>query len=332
MQSTGKIAIMGGGSWATALAKLALNNEQKILWYMRRDDRIADFIRDGHNPAYLTDVAFDPSRIEFSSDINYVANEADTIVLATPSPYLKSHLEKLTADISNKFIVTAIKGIVPDENLIVTDYFKQAYGVDGSNMAVIGGPCHAEEVALERLSYLTVGCQDIERARSFAKALSCDKLRTIVSSDVDGIEYCAVLKNVYAIASGVCQGSRFGDNFQAMLISNALKEMSHFLQAASPEIVRDMSDSVYLGDLLVTAYSRFSRNHNFGTMIGRGYSVKAAQVEMDMIAEGYYGTKCMHEVNTRYEVPMPILDCMYEILYKRTSVKKAIARMADTFL
>ena len=323
---------MGGGSWATALAKLVLNNEQKILWYMRRDDRIADFIRDGHNPAYLTDVAFDPSRIEFSSDINYVANEADTIVLATPSPYLKSHLEKLTADISNKFIVTAIKGIVPDENLIVTDYFKQAYGVDGSNMAVIGGPCHAEEVALERLSYLTVGCQDIERARSFAKALSCDKLRTIVSSDVDGIEYCAVLKNVYAIASGVCQGFRCGDNFQAMLVSNALKEMSHFLQAASPEIVRDMSDSVYLGDLLVTAYSRFSRNHNFGTMIGRGYSVKAAQVEMDMIAEGYYGTKCMHEVNTRYEVPMPILDCMYEILYKRTSVKKAIARMADTFL
>ncbi|MBR5003815.1 MAG: NAD(P)H-dependent glycerol-3-phosphate dehydrogenase [Bacteroidaceae bacterium] len=332
MQSTGKIAIMGGGSWATALAKLVLNNEQKILWYMRRDDRIADFIRDGHNPAYLSDVAFDPSRIEFSSDINYVANEADTIVLATPSPYLKSHLEKLTADISNKFIVTAIKGIVPDENLIVTDYFKQAYGVDGRNMAVIGGPCHAEEVALERLSYLTVGCQDIERARSFAKALSCDKLRTIVSSDVDGIEYCAVLKNVYAIASGVCQGFRCGDNFQAMLVSNALKEMSHFLQAASPEIVRDMSDSVYLGDLLVTAYSRFSRNHNFGTMIGRGYSVKAAQVEMDMIAEGYYGTKCMHEVNTRYEVPMPILDCMYEILYKRTSVKKAIARMADTFL
>ncbi|MBO7292159.1 MAG: glycerol-3-phosphate dehydrogenase, partial [Bacteroidaceae bacterium] len=218
------------------------------------------------------------------------------------------------------------------ENLIVTDYFKQAYGVDGSNMAVIGGPCHAEEVALERLSYLTVGCQDIERARSFAKALSCDKLRTIVSSDVDGLEYCAVLKNVYAIASGVCQGFRCGDNFQAMLVSNALKEMSHFLQAASPEIVRDMSDSVYLGDLLVTAYSRFSRNHNFGTMIGRGYSVKAAQVEMDMIAEGYYGTKCMHEVNTRYEVPMPILDCMYEILYKRTSVKKAIARMADTFL
>lgn len=332
MQSTGKIAILGGGSWATALAKLVLNNEERILWYMRRDDRIADFIRDGHNPAYLSDVAFDPSRIDFSSNLNAVVHEADTLLLATPSPYLKSHLEKLTVDVKNKFIVTAIKGIVPDENLIVTDYFKQVYGVPDEMMAVIGGPCHAEEVALERLSYLTVGCQDMERARSFAMALSCNKLRTIVSSDVIGIEYCAVLKNVYAIASGVCQGSRCGDNFQAMLVSNALKEMSHFLQAVSPDVVRDMSDSVYLGDLLVTAYSRFSRNHNFGTMIGRGYSVKAAQVEMDMIAEGYYGTKCMHEVNSKYEVPMPILDCMYDILYRRTPVKKAIARMADTFL
>lgn len=332
MQPIGKIAIMGGGSWATALAKLVLNNEEKILWYMRRDDRIADFIRDGHNPAYLTDVAFDPNRIDFSSDINAVVEQADTLLFATPSPYLKSHLEKLTTSLKDKFLVTAIKGIVPDENLIVTDYFKQMYGVSDDMLAVIGGPCHAEEVALERLSYLTVGCQDIERARSFAQALSCNKLRTIVSSDVIGIEYCAVLKNVYAIASGVCQGARCGDNFQAMLTSNALKEMSHFVQAASPDLVRDMSDSVYLGDLLVTAYSRFSRNHNFGTMIGRGYSVKSAQVEMDMIAEGYYGTKCMHEVNAKYEVAMPILDCMYDILYRRAPVKKAIARMADTFL
>lgn len=332
MQPIGKIAIMGGGSWATALAKLVLNNEEKIMWYMRRDDRIADFIRDGHNPAYLTDVAFDPNRIEFSSDINEVVDKADTLLFATPSPYLKSHLEKLTTDLKDKFIVSAIKGIVPDENLIVTDYFKQVYGVSDDMLAVIGGPCHAEEVALERLSYLTVGCHDVERARSFAQTLSCNKLRTIVSSDVIGIEYCAVLKNVYAIASGVCQGARCGDNFQAMLTSNALKEMSHFIQAASPDLVRDMSDSVYLGDLLVTAYSRFSRNHNFGTMIGRGYSVKSAQVEMDMIAEGYYGTKCMHEVNAKYEVAMPILDCMYDILYRRASVKKAIARMADTFL
>ncbi len=332
MQPIGKIAVLGGGSWATALAKLVLNNEENILWYMRRDDRIAEFQRDGHNPAYLTDVAFDPARIEFSSDINEIVSKADTLLLATPSPYLKSHLEKLTTDISKKFIVTAIKGIVPDENMIVTDYFKQAYGVSNDMLAVIGGPCHAEEVALERLSYLTVGCENVERARCFASALSCNKLRTIVSTDVIGIEYCAVLKNVYSIAAGICMGMRCGDNFQAMLVSNALKEMSHFLNAVSPDTPRDMSDSVYLGDLLVTAYSRFSRNHNFGTMIGRGYSVKSAQVEMDMIAEGYYGTKCMHEVNTKYEVPMPILDCVYDILYRRAPLKKTIARMSDTFL
>lgn len=180
MQPTGKIAIMGGGSWATALAKLVLNNEERILWYMRRDDRIADFIRDGHNPAYLSDVAFDPSRIDFCTDINAVVNEADTLLFATPSPYLKSHLEKLTASLKDKFVVSAIKGIVPDENLIVTDYFKQVYGVSDDMVAVIGGPCHAEEVALERLSYLTVGCKNTELARSFAKALSCNKLRTII--------------------------------------------------------------------------------------------------------------------------------------------------------
>lgn len=332
MQPTGKIAIMGGGSWATALAKLVLNNEENILWYMRRDDRIEDFKRDGHNPAYLTDVAFDPDRIEFSSNINEVVDKADTLVLATPSPYLKSHLEKLTTSLKNKFVVTAIKGIVPDENLVVSSYFKQVYDVPNNMVAVIGGPCHAEEVALERLSYLTVACEDVERARSFASVLSCNKLRAIVSTDVIGIEYCAVLKNVYAIASGICSGMRYGDNFQAMLVSNALKEMSHFLSAVSPEITRDMSNSVYLGDLLVTSYSRFSRNHNLGTMIGRGYSVKSAQVEMDMIAEGYYGTKCMHELNSKYEVPMPILDCVYDILYRRASIHKTIARMADTFL
>lgn len=332
MQPTGKIAILGGGSWATALAKLVLNNEENILWYMRRDDRIADFKRDGHNPAYLTDVAFDPDRIEFSSDINEVVSNADTLLLATPSPYLKSHLEKLTTDLRSKFIVTAIKGIVPDENMVVTEYFKQVYGVANDRVAVIGGPCHAEEVALEKLSFLTVACEDVERARSFAATLSCNKLRTIVSTDVIGIEYCAVLKNIYAIAAGICLGMRCGDNFQAMLVSNALKEMSHFLNAVSADTTRDMSDSVYLGDLLVTSYSRFSRNHNFGTMIGRGYSVKSAQIEMDMIAEGYYGTKCMHELNARYEVPMPILDCVYDILYRRASIHKTIARMADTFL
>lgn len=234
MPIPGKIAIMGGGSWATALAKLALNNADNILWYMRRDDRIADFKQTGHNPVYLSDVTFDTSRIHFSSDINEIADAADTLLLVTPSPYMKSHLKKLSADISKKFVVTAIKGIVPDENMIVTEYLQNFYHVPESHLAVIGGPCHAEEVALERLSYLTIGCNDLQKARSFADILASPKLKTIISSDVKGIEYSAVLKNVYAIAAGICHGMKSGDNFQAMLVSNALNEMDRFFTSGLP--------------------------------------------------------------------------------------------------
>ena len=332
MTIPGKIAIMGGGSWATALAKLALNNAESILWYMRRDDRIADFKQTGHNPVYLSDVTFDTSRIHFSSDINEIAEAADTLILVTPSPYTKAHLKKLTTDISSKFVVTAIKGIVPDENMIVTEYLQTFSHGPESQLAVIGGPCHAEEVALERLSYLTVGCNDLERAHALANALNSAKLKTIVSPDVRGIEYSAVLKNVYAIAAGICHGMKSGDNFQAMLVSNALNEMDRFLRAVSPCERRNISDSVYLGDLLVTAYSRFSRNHNFGSMIGRGYSVNAAKMEMEMIAEGYYGTKCIYEINERYHVNMPILQCVYDILYKKVLPRHAIENIYDTFL
>ena len=240
--------------------------------------------------------------------------------------------EKLSADISKKFVVTAIKGIVPDENMIVTEYLQNFYHIPESHLAVIGGPCHAEEVALERLSYLTIGCNDLQKARSFADILASPKLKTIISSDVKGIEYSAVLKNVYAIAAGICHGMKSGDNFQAMLVSNALNEMDRFLQAVSPCRDRNISDSVYLGDLLVTAYSRFSRNHNFGSMIGRGYSVSAAKMEMEMIAEGYFGTKCIYEINERYKVNMPILQCVYDILYKKVLPRHAIESIYDTFL
>lgn len=228
--------------------------------------------------------------------------------------------------------MTAIKGIVPDENMIVTEYLRNFYHVPESHLAVIGGPCHAEEVALERLSYLTIGCNDLQKARSFADILASPKLKTIISSDVKGIEYSAVLKNVYAIAAGICHGMKSGDNFQAMLVSNALNEMDRFLQAVSPCRDRNISDSVYLGDLLVTAYSRFSRNHNFGSMIGRGYSVSAAKMEMEMIAEGYFGTKCIYEINERYKVNMPILQCVYDILYKKVLPRHAIESIYDTFL
>lgn len=332
MDSLGKIAVLGGGSWATALAKLLLGNSDRLVWYMRRPDRIEEFLKFGHNPVYLSDVTFDTDRIDFTSDINEACQKADTIVVAVPSPYFKGHADKITTDLTQKNIVSAVKGIVPDENLIVTDYFANHFGVSRDNLLVIGGPCHAEEVALDRLSYLTIGCHQEEKAREFAARIAGKRLRTIISSDVDGIEYGAVLKNVYAIAAGIVSGMKSGDNFLAMLVCNAIREMKRFVDAVSP-MERDIDRSAYLGDLLVTAYSRFSRNHNFGSMIGKGYSVKVAKMEMEQVAEGYYGTKCIHEINSRPDlrVEMPILDAVYSILYEDKNPRRVIKGISPTF-
>ena len=330
MKLPGKIAIMGGGSWATAIAKMVLVQEETINWYMRRDDRIADFKRLGHNPAYLTGVKFDVKRINFSSNINGIVRQSDTLIFVTPSPYLKSHLKKLKTRIRDKFIITAIKGIVPDDNLIVSEYFTSEYGVPRENIAVLAGPCHAEEVALERLSYLTVACPDTDKACIVARKLGNSYIKTSVSNDVVGIEYSSVLKNVYAIAAGICSGLKYGDNFQAVLVSNAIQEMYRFLQTVHP-LDRSVEESAYLGDLLVTCYSNFSRNPTFGTMIGKGYSVKSAQIEMEMIAEGYYGTKCIKEINRHYHVNMPIADAVYNILYERISPNIEIKLLTDSF-
>ncbi|MBO4821073.1 MAG: glycerol-3-phosphate dehydrogenase [Prevotella sp.] len=331
MHNCGKTAIIGGGSWATAIAKIVVGHTHHIGWYMRRDDRIADFRRMGHNPAYLTSVHFDTDEINFSSDINKIVEQYDTLVFVTPSPYLKNHLKKLKTRIKDKFIITAIKGIVPDENLVCSEYFHQVYDVPYENLACIGGPSHAEEVALERLSYLTVGCADLEKAQAFTDLLSSNYIKTKTSNDVIGIEYSSVLKNVYAIAAGICSGLKYGDNFQAVLMSNAVQEMSRFLSVISPSADRNVYDSVYLGDLLVTGYSNFSRNRVFGTMIGKGYSVKSAQIEMEMIAEGFFGTKCMKEINRHLHVNMPILDAVYNILYERISPQIEIKLLTDSF-
>ena len=330
MKLPGKIAVMGGGSWATAIAKIVLSKAETINWYMRRDDRIADFKRLGHNPAYLTSVKFDVKRINFSSNINDTVKESDTLIFVTPSPYLKSHLKKLKTKIKDKFIISAIKGIVPDENLIVSEYFTEEYKVPPENIAVIAGPCHAEEVALERLSYLTFACPDTNKAKVVAERFASSYIKTSVSNDVVGIEYGSVLKNVYAIAAGICNGLKYGDNFQAVLMSNAVQEMNRFLTTVHP-LDRNVYDSAYLGDLLVTGYSNFSRNRTFGTMIGKGYSVKSAQIEMEMIAEGYYGTKCIKEINKHYHVNMPILDAVYNILYERISPSIEIKLLTDSF-
>ena len=330
MFSVGKTAIIGGGSWATAIAKIVIGHTHHLGWYMRRDDRIEDFRRLGHNPAYLTSVHFDVDEIFFSSDINKIVEAYDTLVFVTPSPYLKSHLKKLKTRIKDKFIITAIKGIVPDENLVCSEYFHRVYDVPYDNLAVIGGPSHAEEVALQRLSYLTVGCADQEKAQAFTEVLSSEFIKTKVASDVLGIEYSSVLKNVYAIAAGICSGLKYGDNFQAVLISNAVQEMNRFMTAVNP-IERNVYDSVDLGDMLVTGFSNFSRNRTCGSMIGKGYSVKSAQIEMEMIAEGYFGTKCMKEINRHMHVNMPILDAVYNILYERINPQIEIKLLTDSF-
>lgn len=321
---------MGGGSWATAVAKIVLEKVDHISWYMRRPEVIEDFKRLEHNPSYLTSIHFDVNRISFSSDINEVVRNCDTLIFVTPSPYLKNHLKKLKEKLHNKFVITAIKGIVPDENLICSEYFRQVFNVPDDNLAVLGGPSHAEEVALGRLTYLTIGCTDEEKAANFADLIASSYVKTKTNSDVIGIEYASVLKNVYAIASGICNGLKYGDNFQSVLVSNAVQEMSRFLSAVYP-IERNVYDSVYLGDLLVTSYSNFSRNRVFGTMIGRGYSVKSAQIEMEMIAEGFYGTKCMKEINRHFHVNMPILDAVYNILYEKISPSIEIKLLTDSF-
>lgn len=324
----GKVAVMGGGSWATALAKLLLDSkDENIIWYMRRPDRIESFRKLRHNPAYLSDVQFDIERIDFSADINAVCREADTLLLAMPSPYIKEHLKKITTDISDKHVVSAVKGIVPDENEVVSQYMNEFYGVKPEKSLIVSGACHAEEVALERLSYLTVGSCSEELSRAFANRIEGKFMRTIISTDVIGIEYGAVLKNVYAIGAGIIHGMKNGDNFLAMFVSNAIREMERFLADVNP-CNRNICDSVYLGDLLVTCYSRFSRNHNFGSMVGKGYSVKAAMMEMEMVVEGYYGTKCIYEINKTRRVRMPILDGVYDILYSGMSPEKVIPRIA----
>ena len=318
-----RVAILGGGSWATAIAKMLLANVEEIGWYIRNDEKIEKFKSLGRNPNYLTGVNFDVSRIKFSSKINTVVKNADILFVAIPSPYLKSQLKRLKLRLDSQIIISAVKGIVPDENMILSEYFNMYYGVPIDRIAVISGPCHAEEVALERTSYLTIGCRDREIAKQIASMMTNRYTQTYISEDVNGIELSSVMKNIYAIAVGICHGLKYGDNFQAVLISNAIQEMNRFCNAAVPHH-RDLQESVYLGDLLVTAYSRFSRNRTFGTMIGKGYSVKTAQMEMEMIAEGYYAAKCIREINEDFQVNIPIADAVYDILYQHKIPSKTM--------
>jgi glycerol-3-phosphate dehydrogenase (NAD(P)+) len=314
-----QIAVIGGGSWATAIVKMLCNNAPSVYWWIRSSDTIEHIRKYKHNPNYLTSVEFETNKLILSSSIKDVIKKADILIMAVPSAFLKSALEGLTeADFKNKKVFSAIKGIVPEDLLIVGEFFNQKFNVPVENIGVITGPCHAEEVAMEKLSYLTIASQNTESAAFVASQLNSRYIKTTVSDDIYGTEYSAVLKNVFAIASGICHGLGYGDNFQAVLISNAIQEIKSFVDRVHP-IDRDIKSSAYLGDLLVTAYSQFSRNRTFGNMIGKGYSVKSAQMEMNMVAEGYYGVKCIYEINKKYNIPMPITTAVYHILYEKIS-------------
>ncbi|MBJ10939.1 MAG: glycerol-3-phosphate dehydrogenase [Flavobacteriales bacterium] len=313
-----KIAVIGGGSWATAIVKMLCENVDGVWWWMRNEETILHIQKHGHNPNYISAAELQKEKLNISSDLNAIVSEADTLVLAVPSAFLKQTLAQLHTDIKDKFIISAIKGIIPENNTIVGDFLHNQYKIPYSNIGVVTGPCHAEEVALERLSYLTVACEDVEKAQRFSDQISCRYIKTNVSEDIFGTEIAAVLKNVIAIASGICHSLGYGDNYQAVLVSNAIREIKRFVDVAHP-IKRDIKESAYLGDLLVTAYSQFSRNRTFGNMIGKGYSVRSAQLEMNMIAEGYYAVKCIKEINEKYGVSMPITEAVYHILYEKIS-------------
>lgn len=313
-----RVAVIGGGSWATAIVKLLLNNVNHLNWFLRNEEDVKFIKRYQHNPKYLTAVLFDIEKITFYEKISDVIENSDVLILAIPAPFLEQSLESYKGRFDKKFIVSAIKGIIPVHNLTIAEFFNRIYDVPFSSIGIITGPCHAEEIALERLSYLTISSKNKKDARYIAGLISCYYVKTKISTDIYGTEYAAVLKNIVAIASGICHGLGYGDNFQAVLVSNAHQEIKRFLDKTYKS-KRKINSSPYLGDLLVTSYSQFSRNRTFGTMIGKGYSIKSAQLEMNMVAEGSYAVNCIHEMNEKYKVNMPIISAVYNILYQKIS-------------
>lgn len=330
MSGKEKFAVLGGGSWATAIAKMLLENQEHIAWYMRNSDAVAYIQKHKHNPNYLTSVEFHTGQLSLTDDINEAILQADILIFAIPSAFLVGELEKITAPMKEKIVFSAIKGIVPESGLIVGEHFHDTFNIPFENIGVITGPCHAEEVALERLSYLTIACADKEKARFVARNLESDYIRTKVTKDIIGTEYAAMLKNIYAVAAGIAHGLGYGDNFQSVLMSNAIREMKRFTKRIY-KIDRNINDSAYLGDLLVTGYSVFSRNRMFGNMIGKGYTVKSAMMEMKMVAEGYYAAKGVHELKKsfRKKVKTPILDAVYAVLYEGLPPKRVFQKLTE---
>ena len=327
-----EVAVIGGGSWATAIVKMLCNNASMVHWWMRDESKANYINKFMHNPRYLSSVQFERDKIRVSNDLSDIISSAETVVIATPSAFLMDVFgDRDNSDLENKTIISAVKGIVPEVHQIPARFFHKRFGTPYEYIGIISGPCHAEEVALERLSYLTIACQDQQKSKEFASLLECRYIKTHLSDDLFGTEISAILKNVYAVAAGIYHGIGYGDNFQAVLISNAIQEIERFVDALNP-IHRDVKSSAYLGDLLVTAYSQFSRNRTFGSMVGKGYSVMSAQMEMNMTAEGYYAAKSIIKINEKHEVDMPIATAVYRVLYEKMSPVVEMRILADKLI
>jgi len=322
------VGVLGSGSFATAIVKMLTENCSKIHWCVRDEFVKGTLEKRKHNPTYIPSVMFNLEQLYITVDVNELMRRCDIIFLVTPSIYLVDFLKPLNVSLEGKIFVSAIKGIVPEHNDIVAHFMRDQYGVPLENQAVISGPCHAEEVAMERLSYLTVSALDDEKVHQISQLLESHYIRITKSCDIIGNEYSSVLKNIYAIGAGIASGLGYGDNFHAVFVSNAIREIEIYLDAIYPEN-RDVNDSSTLGDLLVTSYSLFSRNRSLGNLIGKGYTVKSAIQSMNMVAEGYYATKSIYEIGKEKGLKLPIISMVYEVLFEEKNAEKRFLQLTE---
>ena len=318
--------MIGYGSWATALVYTLHSNRQNVWWHIRNPEVLESIQTEGRNAKYLSDIDFDREYINATDDINEVVRNSDIIIIAAPSAYLKDFLKDLTEPLDDKFILSATKGIIPDNYKTITEFFRDTYNLSYDHLGLISGPSHAEEVSRNKLSYLTVATVDEENGKIIGSRFATASLQIRYSDDIYGIEYAGILKNIYALAGGLAAGLGYGDNFRAVLTAAGAQEMTRFINESYP-FERNTMQSAYLGDLLVTSYSTFSRNRRLGQLIGHGNTVKSALNEMTMIAEGYFAAECIKHINERHNIHMPIADMVYDVLYRRANPRRRMKEL-----
>lgn len=323
-----RCGVIGYGSWATALVYTLQKNRKEVWWHIRNEEVMESLETEGRNAKYLSEIEFDMDILHATASLDEVIRNCEIILIAAPSAFLKNILSELTESLEGKFILSATKGIIPDDYTTITEYFNNTFGLPYSNLGVISGPSHAEEVSRDKLSYLTVACKNRENAVLIGEMFCTKSVKISFSEDIYGIEYAGILKNIYALAAGLAYGLGYGDNFRAVLTAACTKEMTRFINESYP-FKRDTTEAAYLGDLLVTSYSTFSRNRRLGQLIGHGCTVKSALNEMTMIAEGYYASDCMKKINSRHNIDMPIADMVYDILYCKASPRRKMKELAE---